>query len=120
MYELFYVPTDAKGVEHATSGHIAWKLPSVGVARATETGRPLLLRRSGALVDVLDERVHSAVRVAPATSQTTAPQRLRPFDWSLKPARTPKWRRASRWTAGSALWARRATSGSPTGRRMSP
>ncbi len=64
----FYVATDSNGVEHSVAqGHVTWRLPAGDVAQATEVGRPLVLRRPDALLEVLDERIYEAEPLGDAT-----------------------------------------------------
>jgi hypothetical protein len=58
--QSFYVPTDAKGIEHSATGKILWKLPANGVTEVTDLGHLLVLREPKALLDVLDERIYLA------------------------------------------------------------
>lgn len=58
--QSLYVATDANGVEHSSSGQVAWNIPADGVAQVTDLGHPLVLRQPRALLDVLDEHIFLA------------------------------------------------------------
>lgn len=66
MNDHVYVATGADGIEHTASGEVVWQLPDVATgAPGTETTAPvpLVLRRTAALLDALDEHVYRAEAV---------------------------------------------------------
>jgi hypothetical protein len=90
--QSLYVATDAKGVEHAATGAVAWKLPEDGVGQVTDLGHPLILREPKALLEVLDERIYLAeppksVEVEPdGTVSVSAAQLRAQTHWNAEAA----------------------------------
>jgi len=67
MTDPLYVTTDADGVEHTADGDIVWQLPSTGATTTARADHPLVLRDSGALLEVLDEAIFRAEPVGEVT-----------------------------------------------------
>jgi hypothetical protein len=57
MSNNLYVATDAKGIEHAPEGQIAWVVPTEDAPTDLHPGHPVTLRQTKSLLDFLDERI---------------------------------------------------------------
>lgn len=72
MRDQLYVATGYDGVEHTEDGPVRWTLPDEGaVATAAASGRLFHLRRTSALLDVLEAEIYEA---EPASEVTTDEQ----------------------------------------------